>query len=36
MKWVGHVACIKEERNAYKIFVEKKKPPGRLRHRIVG
>jgi hypothetical protein len=32
MGWVGHVACMGEMRNAYRIFVtntERKKPLGR-------
>jgi hypothetical protein len=36
MKWVGHVACIGEVRNAYKILVlkpEGKRPLVRTRHR---
>jgi hypothetical protein len=37
MKWAGHVACIGEKRNAYKLLVgqpEGKRPIGRLRHRL--
>jgi hypothetical protein len=33
MTWAGHVACMREKRNAYRIFVEKpqgKRPLGRL------
>jgi hypothetical protein len=36
MRWVGHVACMGPQRNAYRILVQKpegKKPLGRLRHR---
>jgi hypothetical protein len=36
MIWVGHIACIGEMRNAYKMFVRKpegKIPPRRPRHR---
>jgi hypothetical protein len=35
MRWAGHVLCIKEMRNAYKILVEKpegKTPLGRPKH----
>jgi hypothetical protein len=36
MRWAGHVACMGEERNVYKVFVGKpegKRPLGRPRHR---
>jgi hypothetical protein len=36
IKWVGHVACMGEVRNAYKILVgksEEKRPLGRPKHR---
>jgi hypothetical protein len=36
MRWAGHVACMREKRNAYRILVGKpegKRPLGRLRHR---
>jgi hypothetical protein len=36
MRWVGHVACIGEERKVYKVLVGKpegKRPLGRPRHR---
>jgi hypothetical protein len=36
MRWVGHVACVGEEREVYKVLVEKpegKRPLGRPRHR---
>jgi hypothetical protein len=36
MKWVGHVACIGEERNVYRVLVGKpegKRLLGRLRRR---
>jgi hypothetical protein len=36
MTWAGHVARIREKRNAYRLFVEKPKgrmPLGRPRHR---
>jgi hypothetical protein len=35
MRWVGHVACMGEERKLYKVLVGKpkeKRPLGRLRH----
>jgi hypothetical protein len=37
MRWVGHVACTGEIRNAYTIFVGKsegKRPRGRPRRRL--
>jgi hypothetical protein len=36
MRWVGHVACMGEERNVYRVLMEKpegKRPLGRQRHR---
>jgi hypothetical protein len=36
MRWAGHIACMEELRNAYKIFVvklEEKRPVARPRHR---
>jgi hypothetical protein len=36
MRWVGHVACMGEERNVYKVLMGKpewKSPFGRPRHR---
>jgi hypothetical protein len=36
MKWVGHVACMGESRNVYRVLVGKpegKRPHGRPRHR---
>jgi len=36
MRWAGHVACMEEMRNTYKILVRKpegKRPHGRPRHR---
>jgi len=39
MRWAGHVTCIGEIRNAYKILVgksEEKTPLGRPRHRWKG
>jgi hypothetical protein len=36
MRWVGHVAHMGEERNVYKVLMEKpegKRPLGRSRHR---
>jgi hypothetical protein len=36
MKWVGHVACMGEERNVYRVLMGKPKgnrPLGRPRHR---
>jgi hypothetical protein len=36
MRWVGHVACMWEERNVYKVLVGKpegKRPLRRPRHR---
>jgi hypothetical protein len=36
MRWAGHVACMGEERNVYKVLVEKpegKRPLERPRHR---
>jgi hypothetical protein len=36
MRWAGHVARMGEERNVYKVLVEKpegKRPLGRPRHR---
>jgi hypothetical protein len=36
MRWAGHVACMREKRNTYRIFVEKpqgKIPSARPRHR---
>jgi len=38
MRWVGHVACMGEERGAYRVLVgkpEEKRPLGRPRHRWV-
>jgi hypothetical protein len=35
MRWVGHVSCIKEKRNAYRVSVGKpegKRLLGRARH----
>jgi hypothetical protein len=35
MRWVGHVACMREEIGVYKVLVEKpegKRPLGRPRH----
>jgi hypothetical protein len=37
MKWAGHVACMREKRNAYRFMVGKtegKRPPGSLGHRL--
>jgi hypothetical protein len=36
MRWVGHVACMGEERKVYRVFMKKpkgKRPLGRPRHR---
>jgi hypothetical protein len=36
MRWEGHVACMEEMKNAYKILVGKfegKRPVGRPKHR---
>jgi hypothetical protein len=36
MRWAGHVACMEEERNVYKVLMGKpegKRPLGRARHR---
>jgi hypothetical protein len=36
MRWAGHVACMREKLNAYRILMRKpegKRPLGRLRHR---
>jgi hypothetical protein len=36
MRWPGHVACMEEERNVYKVLMGKpegKRPLGRARHR---
>jgi hypothetical protein len=36
MRWAGHVACMGEERNVFKVLVGKsegKRPLGRPRHR---
>jgi hypothetical protein len=36
MRWMGHVASMRDTRNAYRIFVEKfegKRPVGRSRRR---
>jgi hypothetical protein len=36
MRWAGHVACMGEERNVYKVLMgwsEVKRPLGRPRHR---
>jgi hypothetical protein len=36
MRWAGHVACMGEERKAYRVLVGKpegKRPPGRPRRR---
>jgi hypothetical protein len=36
MRWAGHVACIEEQMNAYRILVGKpqgNRPPGRYRRR---
>jgi hypothetical protein len=36
MRWAGHVACMREQRNVYKVFVGKpegKRPLERPRHR---
>jgi hypothetical protein len=36
LRWTGHVACIGEERNVYKVLMGKsegKRPLGRPRHR---
>jgi hypothetical protein len=36
MRWAGHVACMGEERNVYKVLMGKpqgKRPLGRPRHR---
>jgi hypothetical protein len=38
MRWVGHVACVGEDGNVYKVLVgnpKGKKPLGRPRHRWV-
>jgi hypothetical protein len=38
MRWVGHVARMREQKNAYKILVgepEGKNPLGRPRHKCV-
>jgi hypothetical protein len=37
MRWAGHIACMREMRNAYKILVvkpEEKRPLGRIKHRF--
>jgi hypothetical protein len=39
MRWVGHVACMGQERKVYKVLVGKpkgKRPLGRPRHRREG
>jgi hypothetical protein len=39
MRWVGHVACVGEERGMYRVLVGKpegKRPLGRPRHRSSG
>jgi hypothetical protein len=36
MRWAGHVACMGEKRNAYRILVgnpDEKRPLGRHKHR---
>ena len=36
LRWAGHVTCMEQSRNAYRILVgkpEEKKPLGRPRHR---
>jgi hypothetical protein len=36
MRWMGHVACMEEEKGVYRILVgrpEGKRPPRRPRHR---
>jgi hypothetical protein len=36
IRWTGHVACMGEKRNAYRVLVGKsegKRPSGRPRHR---
>jgi len=36
MRWVGHVACMGEERGMYRVLVGKpegRRPLGRTRHR---
>jgi hypothetical protein len=36
MRWVGHLACMGEERKVYRVLVgkpEEKRPLGRPRHR---
>jgi hypothetical protein len=36
MRWAGHVTCMEEDRNVYKVLVGKpegKRPLGRPRHR---
>jgi hypothetical protein len=36
IRWVGHVACMWEKRNAYKVLVgksDRRKPLGRPRHK---
>jgi hypothetical protein len=38
MRWAGHVACMGEKRNTYRLLVGKpegKRPPGRPRRRWV-
>jgi hypothetical protein len=38
MRWAGHIACIKEKRDSYKIGGRtpgRKRPLGKLRHRSV-
>jgi len=38
MRWVGHVACMGEERGVYRVLVGKpegRRPLGRPRHRCV-
>jgi hypothetical protein len=32
MRWVGHVACMREMRNAYKILVQKSEGNRQLGH----
>jgi hypothetical protein len=37
MRWVGHVACMGNRRDAYRVLMEKpetKRPLGRPRHRL--
>jgi hypothetical protein len=38
MRWAGHIACIGEKRNGYRLLVEKpegRRPLGRRRRRWV-